>query len=362
MTHEKFARTAVAKAMLFDLAQSLQLGQELTIISADASSFDDNISVHSYDVMGNNTFLILSFFVSPIMFIRSIFKAKIVYCRSYPAMIVYGVTAKLLRKKVIFDTRGLFFDELADSGYFSHLKARWLFTKIELFLLSIANKVICVSDGQADYYLTKYCLAPSKLEVVYNGAPSIEFATSDQKLKQENQQIRSIKFVYVGSIVEWHSLPWILQFCNSLSKHVKLELDIITKDKLTAKKLSDNLEFTCNIFTKDFRKVGGAYDFGFSIITGGISKDVCCPVKLAEYLQSNVKVIASSNVGVHKTFIDKGNGVLLDLEKSIDENVSDFLYCYEDLIHRRTIAVPDELKFETQVNKIKSVIEALCRT
>jgi glycosyltransferase involved in cell wall biosynthesis len=359
LTHENLKKTAVSKAMFEDIAHVLQLeGYKVSIFSAGEKKniyVKDNVCYFtfkrsSYEKVNFSAFF--SILASYIMFIKLLLKCEIFYFRSYPTMILFSWLPRLLGKKNIFDTRGLFFDELYDSGKISNYKFKKIMVLIERLLLRLSHKVITVTESQAKYYLSILPSISHKLVTVPNGAPIKKVDTSMFDSKR-------LELVYVGSLVKWHTPELVLNFCLELKRReVDLRLTVLTRDLSKAEKHFLELGKDVNIYEHDYRNKPIRFHYGFCFISGGLSKDVCFPVKFLEYIQSGTKVVSSSNVDVTKKLTYSHNlGVCVDLSESVSEMVDRFLeYDYEK--RQRIVSLPSHLTFEAQCDMIKKIVSS----
>jgi glycosyltransferase involved in cell wall biosynthesis len=258
------------------------------------------------------------------------------------------------KKKVIFDTRGLFFEELFDSGKLPRNKLLCsIFSFIERKLLQTSSVTFCVTELHRNYY--QRLSLNTNYRVIYNGAkkePAI--ATSINKDK--------ITFCYVGSLVKWH-LPERIAHILFLLQSSGLDFDFhcITKDLDTARSIFGKIKNN-NIYTHNFRDKPIKFDYGFCLISDTLSKRVCFPVKYAEYLMSGTKVIFSSNVDVCNKLNDKyPSGLAIDLNLEdcvIASKIVDFIDSeYSDSIG--TVSLPYELEFDSMMDNIKVAIDEI---
>jgi len=357
ITHENLSKTAVSKAMFEDVAHVVKNdGITVSILSAgdQNSSFKlDDVNYYtfkrsSYGDVSISAFLSLvsAFFI----FLKLLFKNDVFLFRSYPSMMMFGWVVWLFGKKSIFDTRGLFFDELFDSGKISNQRLKRIFYMLENMLLRVSHKVISVTDAQAEHYISRVSSTKSKSIVIPNGAPRCEIIKS----KTESD---ILQLVYVGSLVKWHSPELVRDVCLELKLHgISFHLTVLTRDLDTAVEVFSALDTSVSIETHDYRNKPIRFHYGFCFISGGVSKEVCFPVKYLEYIQSGTKVISSSNVKVtHHLTTSLNLGVSVDITNHLDTVVAEIL----DEIHsnkNNIVSLPEELTFESQSNAVKNII------
>lgn len=357
LTHENLKKTAVSKAMFEDLAHVLKLeGHRVSILSADKKKkrfIKDNISYYtfkrtSYEEVSISAFF--SFLGSYSLFLKLLFKYEIFYFRSYPSMIMFGWLTWILGKKNIFDTRGLFFDELYDSGKITNNRLKKIMIIFEKWLLKMSHKIIAVTESQANHYQSMLSSISTKLEVVPNGAPVRKVDTSIFDSEK-------LELLYVGSLVKWHSPELVLNLCLELKKRgVDLKLTVLTRDENKAKKIFMKLGEYVEIREHDYRNYPIRFHYGFCLISGGISKKVCFPVKFLEYIQSGTKVVSSSNVDVTVKLTNSFDlGICLDLSDDITQMADKFMD-FDKEHRKRIVNLPDHLTFEAQSNIVKELV------
>lgn len=358
LTHENLEKTPVSKAMFEDVAFDLSTSDiEITIFSAAEESNEKQVDGIKYYFFKRTSYGEISFSAlfslinSYTTFFKAISKNDIFFYRSYPTMILFGWISWLFGKKNVFDTRGLFFEELFDSGKLNSKMLRLFFKQLEKVLLCISHKVIAVTQGQADYYVSILPKCRDSILVNPNGAPRKEIIESKINSKK-------LELVYVGSLVKWHSPGLVLDVCKSLIKlDVDFHLTVFTKDLEKADQTFGELEDMVTIKTHNYRNQPICFHYGFCFITGGISKDVCFPVKFLEYVQSGTKVLGSSNVDVVNNLIEEFDlGLSINLELSPDRIAS--MIISDSVINKnRTCSLPSAYSFEQQSKNIKKMLE-----
>jgi len=353
LTHESIRTTPVAKAMLWDLADEFSKDSEVVVFSGDDSPIQHIKVDHTVFAADRNRSKIirgLKFIWGWKQLGKYLFSDVLVYCRSYPVMLIFGVFFSIARKKVIFDTRGLFFHELFDSG---HSNSRFLLRPLlflETIMLFASDKVICVSEAQKEYY-EKKCSGKNKIFVVHNGAPSKISKLADGRIEGV------LSLLYLGSLVKWHSIDRVKGICDSLSKEANIRISVLTRSVEQAQSIFKGAPYQVDIFEHDFRDKPIQFDYGFCLISGGISKTVCCPVKFAEYLAAKTKVIASNNVQLHKDYVDQQNGILVDLEATDDQIARSILARLS--VKGQDFEKPPTFSFDHQIASIQAIVASL---
>lgn len=355
-THENLELTPVSKAMFLDVANYLEA--ELDYKSIIFSAAENKVITKRHfkferKTQGKIDFQsILASIKAFFVFKQALKGVDLVVFRSYPSMVLFSLLVRLKNKKVVFDTRGLFFDELVDSGKVS---LRWskLFDLIERNLLKISTTTICVTSYQKSHYVEKYKLNPDNFLVIPNGAKNVPLYGD----KTNNEDTLSL--CYVGSLVKWHAPELVYGFCDELEKRgVKFNLDVITKDLNGAQKYFSRLR-SVKIYSHDYRDRPIKFDYGFCFIQGGVSKDVCYPVKFNEYAVSGTKVLALDNVlEVNRIIKSYDLGIVLK-GQSVSELVDQFLSSLRKTKYTKSNPLPYELTFDFQLSQYASVLETI---
>lgn len=357
VTHEDFDNTAVANAMMADLARELksQLEIDISILSASKKS-----SIHRKDNFNHQTFKrsrkgyagvkeVIEFTMALAKAFQLIKKSKIVIFRSYPSIFMFGLIAKVLRKTIIFDTRGLWCEELVDSGKIKdNSQILTVLNFFEAFWLKHSNIVICVTKYQRDYYQRRYSIETTS-HVIGNGAKT---PLSTKDIRKENE----LNLIYAGSLIKWHCIDLIRDICCELGKRINLSLTLLTKQKGLANELFKDVEFKTIIQEQNFRVQGLKGDYAFCLYKGGISKEICYPVKLNEYLANDNKIIASHNVKVHRDIVNSDNGILVKLEHSPSKIASQIL---DDHSRRSNKTKFDYFTYDQQVKEWLKILKDL---
>lgn len=354
LTHENINDTAVARAMFYDIFKELNDNKNFFFLSANSNlniknPSKDNLFYERKRKKGISFIDFIKFLVWPLQNLGRFYSFNIYVCRSYPAAIlVWAYTIFSKEKKFIFDTRGLFFDELYDSGTLNSKLILKILHKLERCLLHKSYRVLTVSQAQKDYYIQKYNISSCKVTTIHNGAP--RSAISECKIQDDE-----INILYLGSFIKWHCTNELYILFKELSAFKKVQLTIYTKDISSANKIFDKLE-NVEIKQLNFRSNPKRFDLGFCLIDGGISKEVCFPVKFCEYINSGTKVLISNNIkDLSNLELDSNKDFLMINSKDIKNQIHQISQFIKDNKNYYPV-LPDNLTFEFQVSKYKDVI------
>jgi glycosyltransferase involved in cell wall biosynthesis len=243
-------------------------------------------------------------------------KIDVIHSRGYFPIIFLFLFKKFKKFKIIFDMRGLWFDEKKDCGA---INVNNFFQKnLYLFLLMIEKKllhnseVIIVLTYKAKIEIqNKYNIQNNKIFVIPCCADYNFFKPLDLIAKINNKQKLKIDkndkvIAYLGSLGTWYMLDeMILFFENLLSLNKNFYFLIISNDinKNVKKIIKSKNKFLSNriILTNSERdnlpSLLGCADFMISFIKPYYSKIASSPTKYAESLAMGIPVVSNKGVG-----------------------------------------------------------------
>ena len=356
LTHENLDRTPVSRAMFADIATELRRNAAFKVIVVSAGEVaeknSNEIKFRRSSYREISAAAVLAVIRAYTLIVPAILKSDVLLFRSYPMLIMYGWIGFLLRRKIAFDSRGLFFNELVDSGKLSK-KYLGILGLLERICLFISSKIICVTESQKTYYIKKHNIDPNKFTVIPNGARLVTPVGS------KCETGGSLSFCYVGSLIKWHAPYLVRDFLRGLSERgIDYTLDVITQDNTLAQEVFGEIS-AVKIYSHDYRNAPIRFDFGFCFIEGGISKSVCYPVKLNEYILSGTKPLVTSNVIVAREIVSSMEfGLSLDYDTP-NRMVDHFI---KELDYLRLQNMPREIKtlsFDYQINRYVALINSL---
>ena len=351
-THESIANTRVASAMLeniFLLAK--KVSGDVKLISRDYFEVGGvrSILIRRSSKKTGLVYYIKNLFLNCIMLSSN----DVVYSRSYPSMVVLVCLKMFLfrRFKIIFDTRGLFFDELVDLEYRFSSQLLPIMLFFEKIMLRCSDLIICVSKSQLEVYENRLNKSLSSAIVIPNMVKAVE-------LSKNLIDDRILRICSVGSLSKWHCPEAMREIILELeSRGVPVEFHVITTRIDYALSYYSSIA-NLQVYEWDFRSRPIRFDFGFCLIKTSLSKKICFPVKLAEYLQAGIKIIYSTNVDVHVDFLSAGPNVPINID---DLNVSlivDKLLDSWATREKLFTSLPSELNSDSS-NSIKALEDAL---
>lgn len=255
---------------------------------------------------------------------------RIVHARSYIPATMGLLACAITPARLMFDMRGLFVDEYLFEGALR--EGTWklaLARRLERALLFRSAAVVVVSGRFRGHLLSRPDLAAGiraeRIHVVPNRADLARFdglSPARDRIRRERGWRECVVAVYAGaSGAKWHRLDRIMEMVARAMEIVpELRLLVMTHPSAdgatalaaTAGVPSGRAEF----MTVDASKVPSflsAGDLGLMLIECHVSKDVCSPIKFAEYMASGLPVVAGGSMGDTADWIrDERLGILVD--------------------------------------------------
>ncbi len=269
-------------------------------------------------------------------------KIEIVHARSYLPALISLVLKKTLGSKFIFDMRGLWADEKADSGTWKREGTLYKITKrLETIFLREADKIVSLTEAAVQEIKTFPALDPNRLdfEVIRTCTnlslfkPSIRLSNSEKK--------PSFTLGYVGSISLWYLFDEVLQFFKILQERVPNSVLHITNrnEHKEIRNFLENYSFpneSIILESVQHDKVAhsmSSMDAGIFFIQNFYSKIASSPTKLGEFLALGLPCVTNSGVGDMTSIIEeKKTGVILSnfSRESLSKGVDNLLALKED--------------------------------
>jgi glycosyltransferase involved in cell wall biosynthesis len=253
-------------------------------------------------------------------YLLAVKKIKIVHARSYTPIFSVFLFKKIFNFKLIFDMRGFWPEELADSG---RIKYNSIYYKILKFL---ERKSILASD----YIVMLTPESKAIIEGAYAGKKVAWMPTCVDKNRFKNEEKISIEdkfvMVYSGSLWTFYDMPAMVDFFKVLKSKIANAHFLILGNNDSHKlhtvfleKGIDKKDYTVmTVKSKDVPKYLSGSDLGISFIYDYYSKKAAFPTKLAEYFMSGLPVVANAQSKFIKELVEY-NKVGVILEKFNDE-------------------------------------------
>ncbi len=245
-----------------------------------------------------------------------------VHCRSYLAGLVGQKLTKRKGIKFLFDMRGFWADERAESGLWP--QAKWLYRLLYRFfkrkekeLIANAHHIVVLTAKAKEVLWEKYQNPEPKTQniklktsVIPCCADFAHFPLQTPPKKQAAKQALGLStdalvVSYLGSLGTWYLPKQMMQFFALFAqKHPHAHLLVITQDDpQVIYSLANELQIP---FTKILIKSASRQavpnllmtsDVGLMFIQPSFAKTASSPTKMAEYLAMGIPLIANEGVG-----------------------------------------------------------------
>ncbi|MCQ9207533.1 MAG: glycosyltransferase [Omnitrophica bacterium] len=248
-------------------------------------------------------------------------KISIIHARATHGAIIGMPAAKFLRRKFIFDTRGLDSEEYVDGNLIA--KNSFLHNalfRIEKYLFSRSDSIVLLSHN-AKALLTEKGLGRYLCEKSTHVIPCVTdldlFNANVNKTVRENG---SIKFLYVGSVGTWYMIEEMFDFFLRAKNRLKgSKFTIFTQSDRNTMRLAEKMikaRDAVRIKFAEYKSMPGHIsdsDVGLCFIKPVSSKRASSPTKVGEYLACGLPVVINSGIGDTEDLIrNNGVGVVVD--------------------------------------------------
>ena len=213
---------------------------------------------------------------------------------------------------------------------------------LELFVFKKADTLNCVSNTLKSSLISLY--GNRNINI-------IPCASSFKVIRNDEIKIKTLKFVYVGSLTKYQCFPETLKLMEYISQNIEnSEFHIITLDVKEANTLLQG--FDCNKFKvhsmnqEDVGEYISGMSFGFLLREDLPINNVSSPIKFAEYLSSGVIPIMTKGIGDYSDLtVDENLGVVLSSPKELI-NINQLYDLLNDDTYSRLFKQALKLKWE----------------
>jgi len=251
---------------------------------------------------------------------------------SMPAFFAFFVT-KVLRRKFVFDMRGLMAMEYADGSLWKRGGFYYNFAnKLEKVILRYSDAIVVLTEKIKSIVGIKPYTGIDifrKISVIATAVDTNLFNINhvlSSKVRKRMELENRFVFLYVGSLGTWYMFEEMAKFIkiNSYNFRNPFFLIVTQSDAKEAKVILQRLEFKSTDYAiiysehKEIPTYINLSDAGMMFIRPCFSKEASCPTKFAEYLACGIPVVLNSGIGdCNRIIRDYNVGVLVD---SFEEN------------------------------------------
>jgi len=255
------------------------------------------------------------------------YSIRIVHARSHSPAQVGLFLKRVLRKKLIFDFRGLWVDERIDKGgwdlsnFFHRLQYKY-FKRVEKKLLAQADQIVVLTNKVVSEVIKLGASPPSKITVIPCCADFNHFPLLTDISILEAKTLTGIPdnaFVlgYLGSVGDMYMLDHLFHLYE-LTTNVRddchlliITQDIFALEVLMKRYLKPHLHNCVHIKSASRNEVPRllpAINIMISFISPSYARIASSPTKVAESFATGIPIIANHGVGDTSSIVDKING------------------------------------------------------
>ena len=228
----------------------------------------------------------------------------------------------ILRRKILFDIRGFWFDEKKDFNQINNFSYLFL-KKIEKILFRSAHKIITLTKKSIKIISNNFNIKKENIHFVTTFTDKKKYKISN--IKNE----KNYKFLYLGSAKNSYDFDKVLYFMQIFNEYFKnwrftafsSHKNYILK-KIKETNLKKNKFKVSTISTDKVKSKISNYNFVIYFIKPTFAKKASCPTKLGEIMFSGIPIITNYGVGDIDTFKNKSSIILFNFNKINKENIS----------------------------------------
>lgn len=237
-------------------------------------------------------------------------KINILHSRSYLPMFICIFLKLFSKVKIIFDTRGSWFDERIEGGMLKQkgldLIIYKILKKIEFLLFKFSDYIIFLTNNGSDK-VNKSFIKNKNISIIPCAADYNLFKILDIEKKNKIKESLGLKekfiITYSGSLGSWYNFDQIKKFySNLLSRYPNIFLIVLTQSDIHKElsNLSDDIKNKI-IFISAKREfipeIIGVSDLTLCFIKKTPSKIFSSPTKVGESLGCGVPVVYNEGIG-----------------------------------------------------------------
>lgn len=327
LTFESIELSPIISTQVLPLLDKLSKHFDFELVTFEQESFHKPNSskiYHSYYDIRNRI-------SSSIKLLTSIYSNydsySLIHVRSYLPMLLLLCLGTFKRRKVpiIFDMRGVFPQELLMKNKYQKFSLKihalyLVFSFLEKHFLKISNAIVVVSGPFENYLIEKYpsLKIKDKIQVI----PTFTIPSSNLRLNEQPLRIwddDAHVFVYSGSLYIWQQFEKTVELFKVILESLNgSKLLVLTFEKDKANEIIKD----AGIDISDFRVITSKPEnlqeflkqahFAFLLRDNDIVNKVATPIKFSDYVQANLSIIATPDIGdTEKIIKELGIGYII---------------------------------------------------
>ena len=348
LTAESYQRQPIIKSQVETLLEELSKNNFFSSIVYTTFEAQEksvlrrvNDKIYNYQIVDRGA--ILNFFFMLFYLIRNMKKYNIVHCRSDRPMLPALIVNFFFRKKIIYDPRGLYGDELL---YHNRYFLGYIFKMLEFFFYKMSSAVVVVSLRFKNYVEKKYAL--EKVFVIPTFSKVTDFDCKDNcfNLRIQRNWRDNILFVYSGAYEKWQLIDRVMKLFHYINNAMpSARFVVFSKDKqlfeqaFQENSISPEFYFIETIKSEKLTSALSVCDYGIILRDDDIINEVASPIKIKDYLLSGLQLICTNSIGDDSDFI-RAN----DLGVIIEDLSDDSLLNSVSLVKGRRISAGHKLE------------------
>ncbi len=261
------------------------------------------------------------------------YKIDLVHCRGQLPALPGIIAKKLLKKKFIFDCRGLWADERLDNKSwnkekFIHNLTYIFFKKIEKILFSFSDHNIVLTTKVRDFLIKDNKYNKKDFTIIpcsanfnhFNILGSTQIINKKKKLGINNYDFIIGYFGSISNIYHPDQMIKFFQFCKNIKKNTIIlffsdNFEYLKNNSINFNDLDDKDYLLINSNYKDLPIHYNICDLTLSFVKNTDARKASSPTKIGESLACGVPVLSNRGIGDLDTHLNFNNISIIDVNK-----------------------------------------------
>ena len=277
------------------------------------------------------------------------------------------LVSKLQSKKIIYDSHELFL-ELPE--LINRPKKRFIWQKIESFILPKLKNTYTVCQSIADYYNSKYKtdfkvvrnIPQSSVGSLQSSVGSFQSLTGNSKFKIQNSKFL---IIYQGAINIGRGLELMIDTMQYLDDCQFIiigdgEITSEIKNLILEKKLSNKIFMLGKKTPSELKKITPHANLGISIEEDlGLNYRYALPNKLFDYIHANIPVLVSDLPEMKRIVLDYQVGEIIKNRepKLLAQQITNFLKQNQTILQKNLKTAALDLQWKNEEKVLREVFE-----